>query len=125
MAYNSQIMKLKKSFDINNLIWSSLSANKNAITFIKENPDKICWSSLSYNPNAISILETNKDKIDWNILMTNPSIFVYDYDYETMKTTKADLNEEVIAKALHPKRIFRLIEEYGEDEIYDIYFDDY
>jgi tRNA(Arg) A34 adenosine deaminase TadA len=33
--------------------------------------------------------------------MTNPSIFVY--DYETIKKTKTDLNEEVIAKALHPK----------------------
>ena len=54
--------------------------------------------------------------------MANPSIFVYDYD--TIKTTKTDLNEEAIAKALHPKRIFRLIEEYGEDEIYNIYFDE-
>jgi hypothetical protein len=32
--------------------------------------------------------------------------------------------EEIIAKALHPKRIFRLIELYGEDEIYNIYFED-
>ncbi len=76
MAY-SQIMKLKKSFDINNLIWSSLSANKNAITFIKENPDKICWSSLSYNPNAISILETNIDKINWKNLSYSNLILFY------------------------------------------------
>jgi hypothetical protein len=34
------------------------------------------------------------------------------------------LGEEIIAKALHPKRIFRLIQEYGEDEIYNTYFDD-
>jgi hypothetical protein len=103
----------------------ALSNNENAISLLQANQDKINWRALSKNPNAISILETNKDKIDWNILMTNPSIFVNNYDYETMKTTKADLNEEVIAKALYPKRIFRLIEEYGEDEIYDIYFDDY
>ena len=55
--------------------------------------------------------------------MSNPSIFRY--DYETMKTTKADLHEEVIAKSLHPKRIIRLIEEYGEDLVYNIYFDEY
>jgi len=56
------------------------------------------------------------------MLMSNPYIFTY--DYEAMKQTKADLNEEVIAAALHPKRIFRLISEYGEEEIYNIYFDD-
>jgi len=26
-------------------------------------------------------------------------------------------------KALHPKRMLRLMEEYGEDVIYDCYFD--
>jgi hypothetical protein len=41
-----------------------------------------------------------------------------------MKNSNIDLKEEIIAKALHPKRIFRLIEEYGEEEIYDIYLDD-
>jgi len=56
------------------------------------------------------------------MLMSNPSIFTY--DYEGIKETKADLNEEIIAKALHPKRIFRLISEYGEEEIYNIYLDD-
>jgi len=55
-------------------------------------------------------------------LMLNPSIFTY--DYEAIKKSREDLNEEIIAKALHPKRIFRLITEYGEDEIYDIYLDD-
>jgi len=52
----------------------------------------------------------------------NPSIFTY--DYEKMKKIKADLNEEVVAMALHPKRIFKLIDQYGEEEIYNIYFDD-
>ena len=27
-------------------------------------------------------------------------------------------------KALHPKRMLRLMSEYGEDEIYNIYFDE-
>ena len=42
-------------------------------------------------------------------------------DYEKIKKNFEELAEEIIAKALHPKRIFRLIEEYGEDEIYNIY----
>ena len=32
-----------------------------------------------------------------------------------------ELGEEIIAKSLHPKRIFRL---YDEDEVYNNYFDD-
>jgi hypothetical protein len=79
---------------------------------------------LCKNPNAISLLKANQDKIDWNVIVSkNPSIF--GYNYEMMRKTKADLNEEAIAKALHPKRIFRLIEEIGEDEVYNIYFDEY
>jgi hypothetical protein len=41
-----------------------------------------------------------------------------------MKNENMELKEEIIAKALHPKRIFRMIEEYGEDVIYDNYFDE-
>jgi hypothetical protein len=82
---------------------------------------KIYWNYLSLNPAAIHLLEKNKDKIDWYILSLNPSIFTY--DYERIKKNFEELGEEIIAKALHPKRIFRLIEEYGEDEIYDIYFE--
>jgi len=91
------------------------------LDWIKDN-NIFSWNYLSLNPNAIELLKNNKDKIDCEMLMSNPSIFIY--DYEGMKETKADLNEEVIAKALHPKRIFRLIEEYGEEEIYNIYLDD-
>lgn len=59
-------------------------------------------------------------KTNWNLLSGNPGIFTYDY-------TKMNLNfysmaEEITAKALHPKRIFKLIETYGEDEIYNHYF---
>jgi len=34
-----------------------------------------------------------------------------------------ELGEEIIAKALHPKRIFRLIEEYRKDDVYNNYFE--
>ena len=41
-----------------------------------------------------------------------------------MRKLKRELNEEIIIKALHPKRMLRLMEIYGEDEIYKNYFDD-
>jgi hypothetical protein len=41
-----------------------------------------------------------------------------------MRNLNLNLKEEIIAAALHPKRIFKLIEKYGEDIIYDIYLDD-
>ena len=43
---------------------------------------------------------------------------------EKMDVRIEDLKEEIIAAALNPKRIFRLIAEYGDEEIYDIYFDE-
>jgi hypothetical protein len=68
--------------------WSSLSRNPNAIDLLKEqfeyektnnnNPKKIHWPEFSENPNreVIDILEENKDKIRWKELSTNPYIFV-------------------------------------------------
>ena len=50
-------------------------------------------------------------------------ISIFTYDYEKIKKNFEVLGEEIIAKALHPKRIFRLIEEYGEDEVYNNYFE--
>jgi hypothetical protein len=67
-------------------------------------------------------LKENQNKIDWDGFSLNSSIFTY--DYKKIKQNFEELGEEIIAKALHPKRIFRLIEEYGEDQIYNTYFDD-
>ncbi len=49
---------------------------------------------------------------------------MFTYDYELIKKNFKDLGEEIIQKALHPKRMLRLMEEYGEDEIYKCYFDE-
>ena len=51
----------------------------------------------------------------------NPAIFTYDYDL--IKANFKDLGEEIMIKSLHPKRMLRLMELYGEDETYDCYFD--
>jgi hypothetical protein len=122
----------------NNINWYYLSLNPNAIEILRENKNiylsnnkddfefkknnKNIWQFLSENPNAINLLKENQHKIDWYHFSSNPSIFTY--DYYKMCNNNLDLKEELIAKALHPKRIFKLIEKYGEKEIYDIYFDD-
>ena len=62
------------------------------------------------------------NKINWNLLSLNPAIFTY--NYKEIKNKFQDLGQEIIEKALHPKRIFKLIEIFGEDEIYKNYFDD-
>ncbi len=121
------------------------------ILMIDKNPTKLYWQTLSTSPDFtfnISLIKwfellssqqkiecslkktdiimqsfvqllskPNEDKLEW---VMKPNI----YDYEKMRNSNLDLKEEIIAKALHPKRIFKLIEEYGEDEIYNIYLDD-
>ena len=77
---------------------------------------------MNSNWKGIKLLSENQDKINWCVLSKNPSIFTY--DYKAIKNKNQDLNEEIIIKALHPKRMLRLMEEYGEDEIYKCYFDE-
>jgi hypothetical protein len=101
-----------------------LSKNKNAYDIIKENLDNIDWNILSRNVNAIDLLEKNQDKINWYALSLNTSIFIDTYNYELIRSNFKDLGEEIVIKALHPKRMLRLMAEYGEDEIYKCYFDE-
>ena len=110
----------------NKIIWSSLSLNKNALPLLKDNLDKVDWFCLSSNPCAIELLEANKKKINWDELAENPEIFIdhYNYNYDLIKENFKELGEEIIHKSLHPKRMLRLMEEYGEDEIYSCYFDE-
>jgi len=77
---------------------------------------------LSGNYNAIELLKKNPDKIDWDMISLNSSIFTY--PYKEIKENFEILGEEIIQKALHPKRMLRLMELYGEDEIYKCYFDE-
>ena len=75
----------------------------------------LSWYNLSLNPNAIKLLKENQDKIEWIYFSLNPSIFTYDYD--KMKDNFKILEEEILYKSLHPKRMLRLMNEYNEDEI--------
>ena len=114
--------KLREWIPLDKLEWAQLSFNPNAIQLLENNLDMINWNYISMNLNAIHILENNLDEIDENSIFRNSSIFTY--DYKKIKENKKELNEEIIIKALHPKRMLRLMEIYGEDEIYKNYFDD-
>jgi hypothetical protein len=114
---------LRDWIDYDELDLNISSENSNESELLNANLAKIDWRILSKNSNTINLLiespKRNMDKINWtNIPRSNPT-----YDYQKIKKDFEELGEEIIAKALHPKRIFRLIAEYGEDEIYDNYFE--
>jgi hypothetical protein len=75
---------------------------------------------LSANPGAMDYLRENQDKIDWDMLSSNPAIFTY--DYTKLRNSNEDLKEEVVAAALNPTRVFKLMREYDEEAVYDAYF---
>jgi hypothetical protein len=62
------------------------------------------WICLSKNPNAIHILEKNQDKIEWYNFSDNVAIFEQDYKEMSLKRSNI-LREELMKKALHPKKI--------------------
>jgi hypothetical protein len=63
---------------------------------------------LTFNPAAIELLRENPKKIYWSELSQNPAIF--EYDYAAMRTSRAALHEELIARVFHPRRIAALLE---------------
>ena len=119
LSANPNAIKLLRE-NPENIEWDTYSANTNAITDLSTNLDKIDWYYLSINNNAIDILRENQDKIDWTYISTNPAIFTY--DYKKIKHNFKKLEEEILAKALHPDRLFKLMEIYDENEVYNTYF---
>ena len=49
MSLNRPILKLRNWIDKSKLDYKMLSLNKNAISILEENPDKIKWDYFSYN----------------------------------------------------------------------------
>jgi hypothetical protein len=64
---------------------------------------------MSRNPEAIHILEKNQDKINWDSLSYNSEIF--DYSYEYLEERCNIYKEELIQKAMNPKKLQRYIDE--------------
>ena len=113
-------MKLRDWIDIKKLNWTLLSSNLNTFDLLKENINKINFKLLSLNKNAIELLKENQDKINWKLLSKNPSIFTY--DYEKIKNNFQNLKDEIIAKTLHPDRLFKLMKVYNKQDVYNTYF---
>lgn len=90
--------------------------NENAIPFLEKymdmggNISKEGWENLSKNKNAISILEKNRNKIEWFWFSLNRSIFITN---EEMKQSREPIKEELIQEALHPRRIAKMLELNG------------
>ena len=51
--------KLLDWIDIDDINYRELSFNKNAIDFLKENPQKIDWYALTFNSEASLLLNNN------------------------------------------------------------------
>jgi hypothetical protein len=141
LSYNTNAISILEK-NIDKIIWHNLCENINAISILEKNTDKFdnrCWICLSSNPNAISILEKNIDKIDWfslesfnkngfkilqyypdkikiskinwnNLLFDHPIIEI---DYKYLEKRCNIYKEELMQKALHPKRIEKYLLEYG------------
>lgn len=103
----SAISYLEKNLDKVNF-WG-LCMNPLAIHLIEQNLNKCTWISLSVNRNALHILEKNPDKIFWTNISFNEAIFEYDYA-SLCKERTCILEEELMAVALHPKRIQKWLE---------------
>lgn len=66
-----QYCETNKSAD---LPWYWLCKNTRAVNWIYTNyPNQIDWSSLSSNPNALWLLQQYPNRIDWNELCYNPN----------------------------------------------------
>ena len=96
------ISYLEKNLDL--VQYWGLCMNPLAIHIIEQNLDKCCWASLSFNRNAIHLLEKHPHKISWVNISSNEAIFEYDY-VSLAKQRMLILEEELMMKALHPKRI--------------------
>ena len=94
---------------IDNLDFRRLSKVASAIRILERNLDKVDWYMMCQNPEAIHILEKNQDKIDWNSLSFNSEIF--DYSYEYLEKRCNVFKEELIQKAMNPKKLQRYIDE--------------
>jgi len=103
----------KNPDDLGDVDWYLLSSNPYAIRLLEENPDKIHWYSLSLNPAALKIMARYPRNVYFFNLMENPA--VYELDYEALKLRMDIFREELIARAIHPKRVQRLIEMAGDE----------
>jgi uncharacterized protein with WD repeat len=78
---------------------------------INENID---WTELSSNPNAIPLLEKNLYKVNWINLSANPNAIhlLCKLDTKSMQENCKYFAEELIEYVFHPGRLIRISEQY-------------
>ena len=128
LCYNENAIELLKKNLYNpagkrKIYWRELSMNPNpiAVSWLEKHQDesrrngsvcKIDWDNLSRNSGAMHLLEKYHDeclrydsvcKINWFYLSGVPEIFELDYSF--LRKRMNIIKEELIAKAMHPKRI--------------------
>ena len=67
----------------------------------------------------MDLLKDNQDKIYWKFFWRNPNIF--ELDKKAMKKQMQPLAEEIIAKALHPSRLNKILKKYNYNIITEEY----
>jgi hypothetical protein len=96
----------------NSIDWYELSKNKNAISILKKNPDKIKWKYLSYNknPDAIKLIRerllNNKDihEFDWIAIVKS-------HNYDAIELIKENIND-IINYFIQEKNIILFIDNF-------------
>lgn len=109
---------------IKKINWIEFNKNKSAkaVNYLIKNPHRIFHYYISSNEYAIDYLKANQHKIVWEQLAYNKGIFKI--DYQQMKRNYEAIAEDIYTKAVNPKRICRLLMEYGDEEVYKNYFDE-
>jgi hypothetical protein len=124
--YTSKTLEL----NLAKIEWSLLDGNPNDINMLDKNRDKSTWLYVNYETYGIYLFEQNPDKILWIHLGRNTgdlilkykdkttrkdkSIFfelinrsIFDYDYNSIKIDRNEINKEIIQYFYHPSRLFK------------------
>jgi hypothetical protein len=99
LSSNSNLIELIKK-DKN--IWDTSESEIDILKKIKRN---CIWGYLSANPNAIVFLKDNQDNIYWPEFLKNPNIFTYDYKQMKENMKNSGIVEELMAYIFHPKNM--------------------
>lgn len=81
------------------ICWENFSKLENAIYIIQANLDKVDWDSLSFNCAALNILQQNQNKINWKNLSQNSGIYLDQTRFIVNRETEN--NKYIIMKQEH------------------------
>ena len=101
------------------IVWENLCIwpyNSEIIELLEKNADRLDWCSISRVPHCLQLIMKNTEKVDWIKLASNPNIFIESTGESFLKKRMDILREELLAEALHPKRVAARLEHMTEDQ---------